>query len=108
LRKARIDPYVSQGILLNACPKNVTKSDVCVYKIMVFWYMRPCSLVDGSLVFRNLMPLSPGQKNHSHSSTLKMEEAWFPARWYLSFEVHSTALQKTIILIQYYSPMKNP
>jgi len=108
LRKARINPNVSQGILLNACPKNVTKPDVCVYKIMAFWFKRLCSLGDGSLLFRNLLPPSSGQKNHSHSSTLKTEAAWFPARWYLSFKVHSTALQKTVILIQYYSLVKNP
>lgn len=70
-----MDPNVSQHILLDACPKNVTKSDACVYKIMVFWYMRLCSLVDGSLLFRNLLPLSSGQKNHSHTSTLKTEAA---------------------------------
>ena len=70
-----MDANVSQGILLNACPKNVTKSDSCIHKIMVFWYMTLCSLVDGSLRFRNLLPLSSGQKNHSHSCTLKMEAA---------------------------------
>lgn len=45
--------------------------------------------------------------NHSHSSTLKTEAAWFPACWYLPSKVQSTALEKIMILIQYYSLAKN-
>ena len=40
--------------------------------------MRLCSSVDGSLLFRNLLPLSSGQKNRSHSSTLKTKGSVIP------------------------------
>jgi hypothetical protein len=59
-------------ILLDACPKNMTKSDTCVHKIMVFWYMGTVQFGRlWSLIFRNLLPLSSTKKNHSRSFTLR-------------------------------------